>query len=138
MNTTRRQPVWSDRLTRPMAGRISERRRPVALRAIKAVHTTAFVVIAGCIAVFAWDGVRRRSGHRTLVTAGIAITECLIYGSNNQVCPLTPLAEELGAESGTVSDLYLPRPISDRIPLLGGTALLVGLAFHAFGWWRRA
>ena len=56
---------------------------------------------------------------------------------NNQVCPLTPLAEELGAASGTVSDLYLPKPISDRIPLLGGSTLVIGLAFHLAGWWGR-
>ena len=65
-----------------------------------------------------------------MVTAGIAIGESLIYGSNNLVCPLTPLAEQLGAERGTISDLYLPTAVSDRIPLLGGSALLVGLAFH--------
>ena len=137
MDGVRRQPVWSDKLTVPLAARISRRRRPAALRAIKAVHTAAFALIAGCIVVFAWDGIRRRGGQRAVVTAAIAIAETLIYGSNNQVCPLTPLAEELGAESGTVTDLYLPRPLSDRIPLLGGSALVVGLAFHAHGWWRR-
>ncbi len=133
MNGTHRQPAWSGTLTRPMAERIAARRRPAVLRAIKAFHTAAFALIAGCILVFAWDGIRGRGGRRALVTAGVAITETLIYGSNNQVCPLTPLAEALGAESGTITDLYLPRPVSDRIPLLGGSALLVGLACHAFG-----
>ena len=121
----------------PLASRIPPRRRRDALRAIKAIHTAAFALIAGSILVFAWDGIHRRSGRRAIVTATIAIAEVLVYGSNDQVCPLTPLAEELGAESGTVSDLYLPRPISDRIPLLGSSALLVGAAFHAFGWWER-
>jgi hypothetical protein len=107
------------------------------LRTIKAIHTAAFALVAGCIAVFAWDGIRRRAGRRALVTAGIAISETLIYASNNQVCPLTPLAEQLGAESGTVTDLYLPRSISERIPLLGGSALVLGLGFHLLGWWER-
>ena len=134
MDTTRRQPIWSDSLTRPIARRIPERRRPAALRAIKVGHTAAFALIGSCILVFTCDAIRGRGGQRTFVTAGIAITETLIYGSNNQVCPLTPLAEELGAESGTVSDLYLPGPVSRRIPLIGGSALLIGLAFHVFGW----
>ncbi|HEY7969537.1 MAG TPA: hypothetical protein VID95_06035 [Candidatus Limnocylindrales bacterium] len=87
-------------------------------------------LIAGCISVFTWDSIRGHGGRRSTLTAGIAIAETLIYGSNNLVCPLTPLAEELGAESGTVTDLYLPRAVSDRIPLLGSSALLVGLAFQ--------
>jgi hypothetical protein len=104
---------------------------------IKAVHTAAFALIASCILVFARDGIVRRPGHRAFVTSGIAFSEALVYASNNQVCPLTPLAEELGAESGTVSDLFLPGPVSRRIPVLSGSALLVGLAFHLVGWWDR-
>ncbi len=137
MINQRRQPVWSDRLTKPIAARIPRRLRPSALLAIKAVHTAAFALIAGCILLFTWDAIVRRPGHRSIVTSGIAFTEVLVYASNNQVCPLTPLAEELGAESGTVSDLFLPGPISRRIPVLGGSALLVGLAFHLFAWWDR-
>jgi hypothetical protein len=132
-----RHPVWSDTLTKPIAARIPRRLRRSALLAIKAVHTAAFALIAGCILLFTWDAIVRRPGHRSIVTSGIAFTEVLVYASNNQVCPLTPLAEELGAESGTVSDLFLPEPISRRIPVLGGSALLVGLAFHLFGWWDR-
>ena len=94
------------------------------------MHTAAFALIAGCIVVFTWDAIRGRAGHRSLVTAGIAITETVIYGATTRSVPLTPLAEELGAESGTVTDLYLPRAVSARIPLLGGSALLLGLAFH--------
>jgi len=133
----RRRPTWSDRLTTPIAARIPPRLRPSALVAIRAVHTAAFALIAGCILVFARDGIVRRPGHRAMVTSGIAFAEVLVYASNNQVCPLTPLAEQLGADSGTVTDLYLPRSISERIPLLGGSALIVGLAFHLAGWWER-
>jgi len=101
------------------------------------VHTAAFALISGSILVFTWDAIRGRGGQRSLVAAGIAITETVIFGSNNQVCPLTPLAEELGAESGTVTDIYLPRAVSDRIPMLGGSALVLGLAIQAARWWGR-
>jgi hypothetical protein len=137
MDVARRRPLWSDELTQPIARRVPERRRPTAVRAIRSIHTAAFAVIAGCILVFTWDAIRGRGGQRSLVAAGIAITETVIYGSNNQVCPLTPLAEELGAESGTVTDIYLPRAVSDRIPMLGGSALVLGLAFQAARWWGR-
>jgi hypothetical protein len=128
---SKRQPVWSDRLTLPLASRIPPRRRPVALRAIRFVHTAAFFVIAGCIAVFDWDGMGKRPGQRASLAASIAFAEVLIYASNNQVCPLTPLAEELGATSGSVTDLYLPKAVSDRVPVIGGSALLIGAALHA-------
>ena len=36
---------------------------------------------------------------------GVALTESAVYGSNNQVCPLIQLAEELGAPSGSVTDV---------------------------------
>jgi len=137
VDVARRRPIWSDRLTQPIARRVPERRRPTAVRAIRSVHTAAFALIAGCILVFTWDAIRGRDGHRSLVAAGIAIAETVIYGSNNQVCPLTPLAEELGAESGTVTDIYLPRALSVRIPMLGGSALLLGLAFQILRWRER-
>lgn len=128
---SKRVPVWSDGLTVPLASRISPRRRPAALRAIRIVHTAAFFVIAASIAVFDWDGIRRRPGRRAALAAAIAFAESVTYASNNQVCPLTPLAEELGATSGTVTDIYLPRAVSERVPLVGGSALVIGATLHA-------
>ena len=59
--------------------------------------------------------------------ASIAIAETIVYASNNQVCPLTPLAEQLGATSGSVTDIYLPAWVSERIPVFGGSVLLIGV-----------
>jgi hypothetical protein len=42
-------------------------------------------------------------------------------------CPLTGLVESLGAESGRVSDIFLPRWFADRIPQIFGPLLAVGL-----------
>ena len=123
-----RQPVWSDRLTVPLATVIPAARRTSALRAIKAIHTAAFVGISGAILVFTWEGIHGRS---------IAVAETIVYASNNQVCPLTPLAEQLGATSGSVTDIYLPAWISERIPLFGGSVLLVGFVAHVVALRRR-
>jgi hypothetical protein len=67
----------------------------------------------------------------------VALTESAIYVSNNQLCPLTPLAEELGAESGSVTDIYLPDWLSRRIPVIGGSVLVAGLVLHAWAWYQR-
>lgn len=138
MPTTQRRPFWSDALTTPLAAITPPDRRPVALLAIKAIHTAAFAVIGGAILLFTWDGLTRRRGRRARVAAAIGIAESIVFASNNLVCPLTPLAEELGAERGSVTDIYLPDWISERVPLVGGSTLALGLVLHGTAWWRRS
>jgi hypothetical protein len=81
---------------------------------------------------------RGRRGPAAKTAASIAVAETIVYASNNQVCPLTPLAEQLGATSGSVTDIYLPAWASERIPLIGGSVLLIGLVAHAVTWRRRS
>ena len=133
-----RTPVWSLALTRPLAGHIPVGARPAVVGAIKAVHTAIFFSVAGLILLFAWDGVQGRPRRRTAIAAGVALTETAIYASNNLVCPLSPLAEELGASSGSVTDIFLPDWFSRRIPLVSGTVLVLGLALNLRASRRRA
>ena len=123
-----RRPIWSDALTMSLASVIPPDRRVAALHVIKAIHTAAFAIIGGAILSFTWDGMRRRRDRRTGIAFAIAISESIVYASNNQVCPLTPLAEQLGADSGSITDLYLPRCVSVRVPLVGVALLSVGIA----------
>ena len=133
----RREPVWSGTLTAPLATRIPPSRRPLAIAAIKAFHSAAFFSIAGLIVLFAWDGLRGRPSRRTAIAATVALAESAVYSSNNQVCPLTPLVEELGAESGSVTDIFLPDWLSRRIPPIFGSILLVGLVLNGRTWLAR-
>lgn len=125
-----RSPTWSGVVTTPVAGHVPEAWRPRVLGAIKTIHTAAFLLIGASILLFAWDGFRGRPRRRTAIAASIALTETAVYASNNQVCPLTPLAEALGAESGTVTDIFLPLWLSRRIPLIGSGVLVVGLVLN--------
>jgi hypothetical protein len=86
--------------------------------------------VVAALLLFVWDGVRQRTGRRGALALGVALGETAVYVSNNQVCPLTPLAEELGAERGSVADIFLPDWFSRRIPLFGGSALIVGLVLN--------
>ncbi len=137
MAADRRQPVWSGPLTRLLAARIPARCRPATLAIIKGIHTAVFFSVAALIALFTWDGVRSRPRRRTSMAAVVALAEAGVFVSNNQVCPLTPLAEELGAASGSVTDIYLPGWLSRRIPLISGTALVVGLILNVRALRRR-
>ena len=105
--------------------------------AIKALHSAIFFSVAGLIVLFAWDGWRGRPRRRSGVAATIALAEAAVYASNNQVCPLTPLAEDLGAASGSVTDIYLPDWLSRRIPILSGSLLVVGLILNLHAWRSR-
>ena len=126
-----RTPIWSHALTVPVARRVPVGWRPTVLTAIKGLHTVIFASISGAILIFLWEGVRQRPGRRAAVALVVTLAESAIYASNNQVCPLTPLAEELGAERGSVADIFLPDWFSRRIPLFGSGALVLGLVLNA-------
>jgi hypothetical protein len=132
-----RAPRWSGALTERLGRVIPVAARPAALSAIKAIHTVIFASVGAAIALFVWDGLRQRPGRRAALALGLALGETAVYVSNNQVCPLTPLAEELGAERGSVADIFLPDWFSRRIPLFGGSALIVGLVLHVRAALRR-
>lgn len=131
MSGIARDPAWSGAITRPAAGLIPGRWRPAALTSIKAVHTVIFASIGVAIAMFVWDGIRQRPGRRTAFALGLTLTEAAVYVSNNQVCPLTPLAEELGARRGSVVDMFMPAGAARSIPVVGSTALIVGIVLNA-------
>jgi hypothetical protein len=130
METARRAPAWSQFLTDPAGRLLPKGWRPAALWWIKAIHTFLFASIGGAVALFVWDGLTRRPRRRTAYALGIALGETAVYVSNNQVCPLTPLAEELGAKSGSVVDIFLPAAVARRIPIISGAALILGIALN--------
>jgi hypothetical protein len=137
MSGIARRPAWSEPLTRPLSRDIPDMWRPAALTAIKAIHTVIFASVGAAIAVFVWDGIRQRPGRRAGFALGLALAEAGVYVSNNQVCPLTPMAEELGAERGAVVDLFLPAWAARNIPMVASTALLLGLVLNGRAVLRR-
>ena len=102
-------------------------RRSMLLTTIKTVHTIAFLVIGSALLLVFADGARARPSRRTAVAATIALTECAVYAGNGFTCPLTPAAEALGAERGSVSDIFLPDWFADRLPVISSTVLVTGL-----------
>jgi len=126
----RRAPTWSQYLTEPAARGIPESWHAAALWLIKAFHTLIFASVGSTIVLFVWDGLRGRPRRRTAYALGVGLAEGAVYLSNNQVCPLTPLAEEFGADSGGVVDIFLPDGFARRIPLISTSALLIGAVLN--------
>jgi len=46
---------------------------------------------------------------------GVVIIELLALVFNNWSCPLTDLAEHLGAEVGSVANIFFPKRLSDNL-----------------------
>jgi hypothetical protein len=96
--------------------------RDVAIVAIKAVHSGVFLLNATSVLHIFWVGMLNRRSRWTRVALVAALGESLVFVANRGRCPLTRLVEAMGAESGRVSDIFLPRWFADRIPLVFGPA----------------
>jgi hypothetical protein len=105
-------------------------RRALALTAVKTVHTLAFVAVAGSILVILFDGLRGRPSPRTGVATAVALAECAIFAGNGFVCPLTPVAERLGARRGSVSDIFLPDVVARNLTWISSSVLALGIGLN--------
>ena len=81
-----------------------------------AIHTLAWFSIEACVVYVLYSGFARRSDSRAGVAAGVVATESLIFAGARLPLPLTRLAERLGAERGSVTDIYLPRWFARNLP----------------------
>jgi hypothetical protein len=110
---------------------IPEELHPHAVFAIKATHLLAFLIIQTAIFFLIYKGLRRETDKRAGIALAIAAGETLIYAGNGFRCPLTGLAEDLGAEDGSVTGVLLPRWLAMNIVNIYGPLLALGLALHA-------
>jgi uncharacterized protein YndB with AHSA1/START domain len=101
-------------------------RSEAALRAVKTIHTLAWFSIEACMAYVLYAGFARRSDRRAGIAAGVVAAETLIFAGNGFRCPLTQVAQRLGAERGSVTDIYLPRWLARNLPAIH--VPLIGLA----------
>ncbi len=82
---------------------------------IKLVHSFLFFLIGiSTIYVFVTAALDQVNTF-TWWAFGVVIVELSALLLNNWRCPLTDLAEQHGAEVGSVADLFLPGWLSDRL-----------------------
>jgi hypothetical protein len=92
---------------------------------VKLVHTVIFWVLSACVAYALFSGVVGRINTWTWIAVGLVLVESIVLAAYGWTCPLTILAERLGATRGSVTDIFLPRWLADRIfPICGGTFAL--------------
>ena len=104
--------------------------RRATLAAVKLVHTVAWFSIESCMIYVLWAGFRRRSDRRVAIAAGVVASESLVFAANGFRCPLTQVAERVGAERGSVTDIYLPGWLARNLPAIHVPLILVAGYLH--------
>jgi hypothetical protein len=95
---------------------MSDHRR--ALAVVKGIHTVVWAFVESAMLYVLVSGAAGRLDRRAGAAAAIVGAESLVFLANGARCPLTGLAESLGAEDGSVTDIYLPGWLAGSLPLL--------------------
>lgn len=104
--------------------------RVAALFLVRAVHSGVFVVELSAILWLVVTGLIGRRDQTVAVAAGLVAAEGVVFAVGRGVCPLTPLAERLGARRGSVSDIFLPDGLARTIPIWSSTLVATAAVLH--------
>jgi hypothetical protein len=105
--------------------------RRTALATIRGVHSAIFAIELAAIGWLVYTGIVGRGDRTVGIAAGLVAGEGLVWLANDRVCPLTPLAERVGAVRGSVSDIWLPEPIARTIPQWSIPLVAAAIALHS-------
>ncbi len=100
------------------------------LELIKAVHTFIWATIESAVVWLVVSGLLGKRDRSVGIAAGIVTLESVVFLANGARCPLTGVAESLGSESGSVTDIFLPRWLAKSLPLLHVPLLMAILWLH--------
>lgn len=104
--------------------------RRSALVGVKAVHSLLYFSIEYCMGYLIYAGLKGWEDRRTAIAAGVVGGESIIFLGNRCRCPLTGVAENLGAASGSVTDIYLPGFLASHLVLIPVPLLALALCLH--------
>lgn len=101
--------------------------RREAIVVIKLAHSAIFLLNSAAIMHIFWAGIRDRPSRWTGPALAAALAESVVFVAGRGRCPLTTMVENLGADNGRVSDIFLPHWLADRIPQLCTPPLVIGV-----------
>jgi hypothetical protein len=110
----------------------------VIVRFVKAVHSLIYFSIEFCMGYLIYAGLTGHENRRTGIAAGVVAAESLIFVGNRCRCPLTGLAEDLGATRGSVTDIYLPRWLASNLVPIHVPLLALALYLHTRNFLRQS
>jgi hypothetical protein len=111
--------------------------RETNLTLIRRVHTLAWFSIEACMVYLLYAGLAGRTDRRAAVAGAVVAGESLIFAANGCRCPLTRLAERSGAESGSVTDIWLPCWFAHSLPAIHLPLMVLAAGLHGRNLRRR-
>ena len=109
----------------------SGRGSSVAIVVVEVVHTAAWFSIEACMVDVLGAGLAGRSDRRAAVAAAVVAGECAVFAANGFRCPLTDVAQRLGADDVAVTDIYLPRWFAHDLPAIHVPLIAASAWLHA-------
>lgn len=94
---------------------------------VKLAHSVIFWILSACTLFALYSGLFDRVTVWTWIAVSALLLESVVLWRSGWTCPLTILAERLGAKRGAVTDIFLPRWFADRIFPICGTLYAVAL-----------
>jgi hypothetical protein len=82
---------------------------------IKTVHTLIFVFMIIWVGIVLFTLLLDKISILTWIGVGFMLLEGVVLLISGWKCPLTVYAEKLGAEDGSVADIFLPKFIADQM-----------------------
>ena len=94
---------------------------------IRIVHSAIFFAMTASLGLITWAAITGVPTRATWAAIALLIAEVGAVVLARGDCPLTVYAERLGAPSGSVVDIFLPRWLADRAFVIGGAVFLISL-----------
>lgn len=113
------------------AGHPCTQPRHAAIAAVKTVHTLAWLSVEACVIYTLYAGFAGRTDKRAAAAAAVVAGEVLLFAGNGFRCPLTELAGRLGAQSGSVTDIFLPEWLARNLPEIHAPLVVLTVYLHA-------
>lgn len=114
----------------------SERIRGLTVVMIKGLHTLIWAAVEASVVYLLVQGMMGRSDRKSAIAGAVVGLETTVFLANGARCPLTQVVENLGEESGSVTDIYLPGWFARILPAIHAP-VLVAIAYlhwrHLFG-----
>lgn len=101
---------------------------------IRLIHSVIFLLLLLCLGYAIYSAVSGNITVWTWAVLAIIFLEGLVLAYFNWNCPLTVWAENRGADSGSVADLFLPKFLADNLFRISGIAYAIALLLVLVRW----